>query len=103
MTDNGARSSREQTLQELRTAEKLIVVTHENPDGDALGSLVATQGILTALGKDTMPFVDERDLPLPTEYRFLELPAMITAPPQDVDERTVVFLDCGNLGRNPAE
>jgi phosphoesterase RecJ-like protein len=50
-----------------------------------------------------MPFVDERDLPLPSEYRFLELPGLITAPPADVDERTVVFLDCGNLERNPAE
>ena len=74
MTDNGARSSREQVLEELRLADKLIVVTHENPDGDALGSLAAMQGILSALGKDSVPFVDERDLPLPSEYRFLELP-----------------------------
>jgi phosphoesterase RecJ-like protein len=103
VTDNGARSSREQVLAELQLADKLIVVTHENPDGDALGSLAAMQGILSELGKDSMPFVDERDLPLPSEYRFLELPGLITAPPADVDERTVVFLDCGNLERNPAE
>ena len=103
MTDNGARSGRDQVLGELRLADKLIVVTHENPDGDALGSLAAMQGILTALGKESMPFVGERDLPLPSEYRFLALPGLITAPPPDVDERTVVFLDCGNLERNPAE
>jgi phosphoesterase RecJ-like protein len=103
MTDNGAHSSREQVLEELRTADKLIVVTHENPDGDALGSLAAMHEILTALGKDSLPLIDERDLPLPAEYRFLELPALITAPPMDVEERTVVFLDCGNLERNPAE
>jgi phosphoesterase RecJ-like protein len=103
VTDNGSRSSRQQVLEELRQADKLIVVTHENPDGDALGSLAAMQGILTALGKDSMPFVGERDLPLPSEYRFLELPDLITAPPADVDRRTVVFLDCGNLERNPAE
>jgi bifunctional oligoribonuclease and PAP phosphatase NrnA len=103
VTDNGARSSREQVLAELRRAGKLVVVTHENPDGDALGSLAAMQGILTALGKDSVPFVGERDLPLPSEYRFLEPPGLITAAPADVDERTVVFLDCGNLERNPAE
>jgi bifunctional oligoribonuclease and PAP phosphatase NrnA len=103
VTDNGARSSRQQVLEELQRADKLIVVTHENPDGDALGSLAAMQGILTALGKDSMPFVGERDLPLPSEYRFLELPGLITAPPPDIDERTIVFLDCGNLERNPAE
>ncbi len=102
MTDNGARSSREQVLAELRAAEKLIVVTHENPDGDALGSLAAMQGILTALGKDSIPFVDQRDLPLPSEYLFLEPAGLITAPPADVDQRTVVFLDCGNLERNAA-
>jgi phosphoesterase RecJ-like protein len=103
MTDNGARSSREQVLEELRTAEKLIVVTHENPDGDALGSLVAMQEILAALGKDSLPLISARDLPLPAEYQFLELPTLIKAPPGDVDERTIVFLDCGNLERNPAE
>ena len=103
MTDNGARSNRQQVLEELRLARKLIVVTHENPDGDALGSLVAMQGILTALGKDSLPFVDDCDLPLPAEYQFLSPPGLITAPPADLDERTVVFLDCGNLERNPAE
>jgi bifunctional oligoribonuclease and PAP phosphatase NrnA len=90
-------------LEELRLADELIVVTHENPDGDALGSLVAMQGILTALGKDSLPFVDERDLPLPAEYQFLSPPGLISSPPDDLDERTVVFLDCGNLERNPAE
>jgi phosphoesterase RecJ-like protein len=28
---------------------------------------------------------------------------VVTQPPDDLDERTVVFLDCGNLERNPAE
>ena len=40
-------------LEELRAADKLIVVTHENPDGDALGSLIAMQEILTAPGNAT--------------------------------------------------
>jgi bifunctional oligoribonuclease and PAP phosphatase NrnA len=103
MPENGDRSSRQQALDELRSAQKLIVVTHENPDGDALGSLVAMQQILEALGKDSDPFIDERELPLPNEYRFLPLDAVLTTPPPDLEERTVVFLDCGNLERNPAE
>jgi phosphoesterase RecJ-like protein len=103
MPENGDRSSREQVLDEIRAAQKLIVVTHENPDGDALGSLVAMQRILAALGKDSEPFIDERELPLPNEYRFLPLDGALTAPPDDVEHRTVIFLDCGNLERNPAE
>jgi len=103
MPENGDRSSRQQVLEELRGARKLIVVTHENPDGDALGSLIAMQEILTAIGKDSLAFVAEAELPLPPEYRFLAIPGLITAPPDDVQERTIVFLDCGNVDRNPAE
>jgi bifunctional oligoribonuclease and PAP phosphatase NrnA len=103
MTGNGDRSDREQVLEELRSAEKLIVVTHENPDGDALGSLVAMRAILTATGKDCIAFISERDLPLPQEYRFLDLDGALSTPPEDLEQRTIVFVDCGNLERNPAE
>lgn len=102
MPENGDRSSRDEALDEIRSATKLIVVTHENPDGDALGSLVAMQLILSALGKDSEPFIDERELPLPHEYRFLPLDGVLTTPPQDLEQRTLLFLDCGNLERNAA-
>src|SRR3954453_2748389 len=97
--ENGRTSSREQVLEELRGASKLVAVTHENPDGDALGSLVAMTHVLLALGKDCLPFIDQRDLPLPREYRFLATDGLLNAPPEDLDERTIVFLDCGNLER----
>ena len=100
---NGQRSERRQVLDELRAADKLVVVTHENPDGDALGSLIAMQGILQAIGKDCLMFIAERDLPLPQEYTFFPLANLVTEPPADLRERTLVFLDCGNLERNPAE
>jgi len=103
MNDNGAGPDRDEVLAELRSAAKLIVVTHENPDGDALGSLIAAEEILTALGHDCLMFIDAGDLPLPHEYQFFELPGLVSAPPDDLDERTIVFLDCGNLERNPAE
>ena len=45
--DAPAADGYEQMLAELRSARRPIVVTHENPDGDALGSLIAMQGILT--------------------------------------------------------
>jgi phosphoesterase RecJ-like protein len=103
MSDNGDRSDRDHVLDELRQAQKLVVVAHENPDGDALGSLVAMRGILTEIGKDCLMFIDAGDLPLPQEYGFFALDGLVSAPPADIDERTVVFLDCGNLERNPAE
>jgi phosphoesterase RecJ-like protein len=103
LTTNGSHSDRELILAELAQAEKLIVITHENPDGDAIGSLVAMQGILGLLGKDCLMFISPEDLPLPEEYRFFPLTGLVSAPPEDLFQRTVVFLDCGNLDRNPAE
>jgi len=95
--------TREQILDELRAAEKFLLVSHENPDGDALGSLVATHGILKAMGKDVLMYLAERDFPLPYEYRFFGLDDLVTAAPPDVAQRTIVFLDCGNADRSPIE
>ena len=97
-----AQAGRRELLAELAAATKLVVITHEHPDGDALGSLVATQLMLTQLGKDSVLFIDPDDFPLPYEYGFLGLPGHVSAAPADLGERTLVFLDCGNIDRNPA-
>jgi len=89
-------------LERIREDSRFVLASHENPDGDALGSLVGMQGLLTALGKDSQMFIAPDDLPLPNEYRFFPLDGLIQAPPTDVAERTVVFLDCGNIDRNSA-
>ena len=36
----------------LRSHDRFLLVTHENPDGDALGSLLAAKLGLESLGKD---------------------------------------------------
>jgi bifunctional oligoribonuclease and PAP phosphatase NrnA len=102
MAENGDRSAREHVLAEILAADKLVVVSHENPDGDALGSLIAMQEILAGLGKDSVLFMDSGEFPLPHEYRFFPLPGLVSTPPDDLEQRTIVFLDCGNLERNPA-
>jgi bifunctional oligoribonuclease and PAP phosphatase NrnA len=101
--DNGACSAREAVIAEIRAAEKFILVTHERADGDALGSLVAMQEILTAMGKDSVVFIDADEFPLPHEYSFLSLSGLVRTPPEDIDQRTIVFLDCGNVERSAAE
>ena len=45
----------------IRGNERFVVVTHENPDGDALGSLVAMHELLSGLGKDSL-IVSDRGL-----------------------------------------
>jgi phosphoesterase RecJ-like protein len=98
-----AASSLDLAVDELRAAEKLILCTHEHPDGDALGSLLATTRALELMGKDAIAFMAPDEFPLPYEYGFLELHNLVTEMPGDISERTVIFLDCGNIDRNPAE
>src|SRR3954466_2241108 len=102
MSDNGAASSRAQAIATLRDHDKFLLTTHERPDGDAVGSLSAMQQILTGLGKDAVAFLTADEFPLPYEYRFLTLDGLVTEPPQDLSERVMVFLDCGNIDRTPA-
>ena len=94
-------TARDEVLAELRSGEKFLLVTHENPDGDALGSLVAMNEILRGLGKDTVMFMSDEDFPLPSEYRDMPLDDVLHLPPADAEERTIVFLDCGNIDRMP--
>jgi phosphoesterase RecJ-like protein len=94
--------TRELVLERIREDTRFVLATHEKPDGDALGSLVGMQGLLTALGKESAMFIASEDLPLPDEYRLFPLDGMIESAPADIAERTVVFLDCGNIDRNSA-
>lgn len=89
-------------LERIRGDASFVVATHENPDGDALGSLIGMHGLLTALGKDSEMFIAQSDLPLPREYRCPALEHAIQVAPEDIGQRTVVMLDCGNIDRNPA-
>jgi phosphoesterase RecJ-like protein len=101
--ENGASSSRQQVLDELTAGDKFLLTTHERPDGDAVGSLAAMQQVLTALGKDALAFLQPDEFPLPYEYRFIDLEGLVTEPPADLCQRVLVFLDCGNIDRTPAD
>ena len=87
----------------IRAGDRFLLTTHENPDGDALGSLLATHRILEALGKDSVMFLTAKEFPLPVEYRFLPLEEVFHEPPADIADRLVVFLDCGNIDRMPVD
>ncbi len=98
-----AQDARQQVLDALRSGEKFVLLTHEHPDGDALGSLVGMHGVLTALGKDSVMFICAGEFPLPFEYGWFDLAGVSSVVPTDVAERTIVYLDCGTIERNPVE
>jgi phosphoesterase RecJ-like protein len=96
-------TEQEEVVTELRAADKLLLTTHENPDGDALGSLLAMDEILKQLGKNTLMYMSPDEFPLPWEYRGLHFEGLVGTPPPDIAERTIVFLDCGNIDRMPVD
>jgi phosphoesterase RecJ-like protein len=96
-------NGRDAVIEEVRDGQRFVLITHENPDGDALGSLVGMHNVLRALGKDSVMFMSSDEFPLPYEYRFFDLEGLASVPPPDIDERTVIYLDCGNIDRNPLE
>jgi len=93
----------DRAVEELRNGERFLLTSHEGPDGDSLGSLLAMQRILTQLGKDSVMFLPAKEFPLPVEYRFLPLTDVFHEPPVDVVDRVLVLLDCGNIDRMPAD
>jgi phosphoesterase RecJ-like protein len=86
----------------LREHDRFLVVTHENPDGDALGSLLATTVALRQIGKDVLMFLSG-DAPLPREYAFMQLDGVLREPPGDIGERVLVAVDCAKADRIGAD
>src|SRR5881397_267110 len=87
----------------IRSRDRFLLITHENPDGDALGSLLATKLALDTLGKESVMYL-YGDAPLPAEYRFMELDELRRTLPDDWRERTLLAVDCANesrLGQDP--
>ena len=82
----------------LRADDRFVVTTHENPDGDALGSLLAMTVALRTLGKDVVMYLGGAT-PLPREYAFMHLDGLVREIPADVEERTLVALDCAKVDR----
>ena len=82
----------------LRSNDRFIVTTHENPDGDALGSLLAMTFALRELGKDADMYLFG-EVPIPNEYEFMDFAGIVRGPNPDSSGQVVVALDCANERR----
>lgn len=91
-------------VEALRAHDRFLVVSHENPDGDALGSLLATTVALRQLDKDVQMYLSG-GAPLPREYAFMQLDGVLREVPGDIEERVLVAVDCAKadrMGSDPA-
>jgi phosphoesterase RecJ-like protein len=82
----------------IRAHDRFLVTTHENPDGDALGSLLAMTLALRQLDKDVAMYLAGGS-PLPGEYAFMALDGLCRELPSDAAGRVLVAVDCANESR----
>lgn len=84
----------------LRTEARVLAVTHEAPDGDALGCASALLLLCERLGVACQAYVPGYS-PFPSEYRFLPYLERIARgdPPAVGEGTTVYFLDCATAVR----
>jgi phosphoesterase RecJ-like protein len=91
-------SDRAAVVDAVRDHDHFLLVTHENPDGDALGSILGAKLALDRLGKESIMFLGG-DSGIPEEFAFMPLAELRRELPDDVVQRVVVALDCASAQR----
>jgi phosphoesterase RecJ-like protein len=84
--------------QGIRDHDDYVISVHENPDGDALGSMLALKLALDQLGKRSTMFLTG-NAPIPFEYRFMALDGLVRGEPGDLLGRPLLSLDAANEAR----
>lgn len=79
---------------------RFAVASHRNPDGDALGTMLALHRALVAAGQDSV-MCHPDETPITDEMAFLFGPNdhVQTGPPADAASRTLVAVDCASAQR----
>ena len=84
-------------LRELSRARTVVLTTHINPDGDALGSMIALYLFLKKRGVRVSMWLDDT---LPGMYSFLpEIDKIVRPPASFTPGDLLVVLDAGDAGR----
>src|SRR6476469_6272691 len=102
-TEEKASTDLDGVLAALTSNDRFLVVAHENPDGDALGSMLAMALGLRELGKDALMYLSG-SANMPAEFGFMSLDEVLRELPADIGERALVAVDCANarrIGQDP--
>ena len=84
-------------IHQLKNSRSVLLATHTNPDGDAIGSLTAMGLALATLGKNILLY---NESPIPAVYRFLPSVDQVANHIGNIEQYdTAVILDCGDLQR----
>jgi len=87
----------ERITNQLLSSNHILLASHTNPDGDAVGSTIALGILLSKIDKKITLYNESS---IPAVYRFLPRMEMIkkSINPDDVFD-TAIILDCGDLQR----
>ncbi len=97
----GQQSAVQQIADTLQKSSRVLISTHEHPDGDALGSSLAMLHALRAQGKSVTAYIPD---PAPGFFSFLPgASELTTAKPDVVSFDTVLLLDYTQLYRTHLE
>ncbi|MCA9919618.1 MAG: bifunctional oligoribonuclease/PAP phosphatase NrnA [Anaerolineales bacterium] len=82
----------------VQQANKILVITHVGPDGDALGSITAVGVALRQMGKQATLLCDD---PVPERFSYLPLADQIQPPNAQRDTKydLLIAVDCGDETR----
>lgn len=87
----------DQIIQHIKDSRHILIVSHAEPDGDCVGSLVALGLALAKLDKEITMF---NPSPIPAVYRFLSGTERIVQQIKKADTYDlVIVLDCGDMVR----
>lgn len=85
----------DEILEEIKLAKNIIILTHESPDGDAIGSSLAMKLALEELGKKADVIVPE----IPRLYKFLPAIDQVKKESDIKKYELAISVDCADLKR----
>ncbi len=84
-------------INHLKNSNHILIASHKNPDGDAIGSLIAMGLALEALNKNITLY---NESPIPSAYRFLPSVERIVRQIKKTNTYdTAIILDCADFQR----
>lgn len=95
----GVERALDEAADALDGVDELVCACHVNPDGDALGSILAVRLALGARGVRVVPTWGSEELEVPGSYAFLPAADTLVPPGEIPDPDVALVIDCASADR----
>lgn len=82
-------------FEEIKKAEKIVILTHESPDGDAVSSALSVKVALKKIGKEADVIIPQ----CPRDFKFLPEANTIKEKSEITEYDLAISVDCSDLRR----